>query len=113
MSRFRNNDQQKEFESVSPGDPRLHTLLAEIGELHDRKQQDYGTDSDPFANVRASELWGIPAWVGAMIRLNDKVKRLQTLALRGNLANESPKDSFMDIAVYALIASILYEEANQ
>ncbi len=97
---------------VSPGDPRLHELLTEIGELHDRKQEDYGTDNDPFANVRASELWGIPAWVGAMIRLNDKVKRLQALALRGRLANESPKDSFMDIAVYALIASILYDEAT-
>lgn len=95
-----------------PGDPRLHALLHEIGVLHDKKQEDYGTDSDPFANVRASEQWGIPAWVGAMIRLNDKVKRLQSLRTKGSLANESARDSFMDIAVYALIALILYDEES-
>ena len=93
-----------------PGDPRLHALLTEIGVLHDQKQEDYGTEGDPFANVRASEQWGIPAWVGAMIRLNDKIQRLKTLAQRGHLANEDPHDSFKDIAVYALIADILYTE---
>ena len=93
-----------------PGDPRLHALLAEIGELHDRKQEDYGTDTDPFANVRQSEQWGIPAWVGAMVRLNDKIKRLQNFASKGSLANEGAEDSMMDIAVYALIALILYRE---
>jgi len=97
---------------TGPGDPRLHELLVEIGELHDRKQEDYGTDEDPFANVRQSEQWGIPAWVGAMVRLNDKVKRLQNFAKKGTLANESAEDSMMDIAVYAIIALILYREAS-
>lgn len=97
---------------TGPGDPRLHALLREIGFLHDKKQEDYGTDEDPFANVRQSEQWGVPAWVGAMVRLNDKVKRLQAFAQKGSLANESAEDSMMDIAVYALIALILYREAS-
>lgn len=92
------------------GDPRFHALLAEIAELHDKKQQDYGRTEDPFANVRATEEWGMPAWVGAMMRLNDKVRRLQKLAQVGSLANESAEDSMRDIAVYALIALILYRE---
>lgn len=92
------------------GDPRFHELLRQIGELHDKKQQDYGADSDPFANVRASERWGIQPWVGALVRLNDKVHRLQQFAKKGELANESAEDSMMDIAVYALIALILYRE---
>ena len=89
---------------------RFHEILAELGTLHDLKQADYGRGDDPFANIRASEEWGVKPWVGAMIRLNDKVRRLQTLATKGSLANESAKDSLRDIAVYADIALVLYEE---
>lgn len=101
--------------TVSPRHPnseKFHALLKEAGELHDKKQADYGRDHDPFANVRSSYEWGVDSWVGAMIRLNDKVKRLQTLSKKGGLANEAAIDSFMDIAVYALIARVLYEESN-
>ena len=94
----------------SAGDPRLHALLAEIGELHDKKQVDYGRESDPFANVRASEDFGVVAWVGTMIRANDKMRRVQSMALKGSLENESLEDSLMDLAVYSLIAIILYRE---
>lgn len=94
------------------GDPRFHALLEKIGELHDRKQTDYGKSADPFANVRASSAWGIKPWVGALLRLNDKVSRLQSFAQKGFLANESAEDSMMDIAVYALIALILYREES-
>ncbi len=92
------------------GDPRFHAALAEIGELHDRKQADYGTDGDPFANVRASQDWGVPAWVGTMIRANDKVKRLQAAAQGSTLVNEGVEDSLLDIATYALIALVLFRE---
>jgi hypothetical protein len=93
-----------------PNSARFHELLEHAGETHDRKQEDYGKGDDPFANVRASEDWGVPGWVGAMVRLTDKVKRLQSLRTKGYLANESAKDSFLDIAVYALIAYVLYEQ---
>ena len=93
-----------------PNSARFHELLDEAGTLHDLKQGDYGKGDDPFANVRASEEWGIEPWIGAMVRLNDKVRRLQSLATKGTLNNEAAIDSFMDIAVYALIARILYEQ---
>lgn len=95
-----------------PSSRRVHELLREAGRLHDVKQADYGTDNDPFANVRASEAWGIPAWVGCMVRATDKVKRLQTMAVKGELANESALDSFSDLAVYALIGRALFEEGT-
>ncbi len=91
---------------------RFHELLDEMGVLHDKKSRDYGAVDDPFSNVRQSASWGMPAWVGAMVRLNDKVVRLQAFATRGELANESAIDSMMDIAVYALIARVLYEEES-
>lgn len=95
------------------GDPRFHALLKEIGELHDLKQEDYGVDADPFANVRASQEFGVPPWIGALVRLNDKVTRLKAFARKGTLANESAKDSMLDIMVYAGIAYILYEEEER
>ena len=93
-----------------PGSDRFHELAELEQELHDHKQADYGTDGDPFANVRASTEWGIPPWIGAMVRLNDKVRRLQSLARNGRLENESAFDSLADIAVYAKIAYVLLEE---
>ena len=95
---------------VPLGDERLHKLLAEIADLHDRKQADYGKKSDPFANVRASEDFGVAPWIGCMIRANDKMRRVQTMALSGTLVNESLEDSLMDLAVYSLIAIILHRE---
>jgi hypothetical protein len=92
------------------GDPRFHALIEEIRATHNQKQRDYGTTADPFANVRGSQDWGIKPWIGAMVRANDKVKRLQKYAREGNLANESARDSFVDLAVYSLIALILHDE---
>ncbi len=96
--------------SHHPNSARFHELLKEMGALHDRKQADYGSGEDPFSNVRASQDFGIDAWVGAIVRLNDKVKRLQSMVRKGHLINESAYDSFKDIAVYAIIALCLYEE---
>lgn len=93
-----------------PGSERFHAILRSLGMLHDRKQQDYGRDDDPFANVRASSEWGIDGWVGAMVRATDKVRRLQTFARRGSLANEGVVDAFDDLAVYAVIGRVLFEE---
>lgn len=101
-----------EGDKVLGGSQRFHEVLQELGELHDRKQQDYGKENDPFANVRASNEWGVAPWVGALVRLNDKVKRLQNFARKGTLANESAIDSMRDVAVYAVIALVLYEQES-
>lgn len=89
---------------------RFHELLGEIAALHDQKREDYGRPGDSFSNVRAAGEWGVEPWVGAMIRLTDKVRRLQTFRQKGVLANEPAFDSLKDIAVYALIAYCLLEE---
>lgn len=97
------------FESYG-GDPRFLELLQQMAELHAKKQADYGTGKDPFANVRASQEWGIKPWVGALVRMNDKVTRLKTYCQKGTLQNEGVVDSLLDISVYALIAHILFCE---
>ncbi len=97
-------------EDASNGSQRFHDILQELGELHDKKQQDYGTDADPFANVRGSLDWGITPWIGALLRATDKMRRLQKFAQVGELANEAVEDSFRDLAVYAVIGLVLFEE---
>lgn len=86
--------------------------LTEMLELHDRKQKDYGTKESPFANVRASEDLGVEPWIGGLIRMNDKMRRLHKAANGGEMANESVEDSLLDLAVYAVITLILYKETH-
>ncbi len=97
---------------MSKGSERFHEILKELGELHDRKQADYGTSADPFANVRASVAFGVPAWKGCMMRANDKMVRIQKAAREGKLANEALDDSLRDLAVYAIIGLCLWEETR-
>jgi len=89
-------------------------VLQEIHDLHTKKQSDYGRpeQGDPFANVRASEDFGIPGWLGAVIRANDKVRRIQKYARGGTMVNESVEDSLLDAAVYFMIALCLFREQN-
>lgn len=91
----------------------FHAILSEMGEMFDRKNKDYGQDSDPFANVRRSEQWGIAPWIGAMVRAGDKMTRLETFAQKGTLANEGVGDSLLDLAVYSIIALLLFREEQK
>ena len=90
------------------GNPEFERVVQEVLEMHRRKGADYGTDDDFFANVSASGNWGIAPWVGAMMRANDKVVRLQAAAKGSTLKNEGIEDSLIDIATYAIIAVCLF-----
>lgn len=94
------------------GHPVYLRLLEEMRELHVRKAADYGRGTDPLANVRASVEFGVPNWVGAMIRANDKVQRIKSFLANGTLKNESVEDSLKDLAAYALIALVLFREGQ-
>ena len=94
------------------GNPEFEAVIEEVLEMHRRKGADYGTKEDFFANVSASAQWGIPPWVGAMMRANDKVVRLQSAARGSTLQNEGIEDSLLDIATYAVIAVCLFRREN-
>jgi hypothetical protein len=80
-------------------------------DLHDRKNSNYSADHDPLSNLKASEEFGIPGYIGTMIRMSDKWSRLVQL-MRGkeDLVGESMKDTLLDLAVYSLLEIILLEE---
>lgn len=94
------------------GDPMFAKVLNEMLEMHCRKGADYGTGEDIFANIRASEEFGIEGWKSSILRANDKMSRLKAFFINGNLKNESVEDSLLDLANYAVIALCLYREKN-
>ena len=102
-----------------PLSQKFHDTLAEMGELHDRKQADYGRPAtggdsgDPFANIRSITAFGLPAWSGAAVRMGDKMRRIEAAVRGQHLQNESVEDSFLDIAVYAIIGLILFRDESE
>lgn len=91
----------------------FHEALEQVRALHDRKRKDYGSTTEPFANViEGANFAGLPHWVAALIRANDKMGRLSNVAQGRDLHNDSVEDAFLDLATYALIGLCLYRRAN-
>ena len=102
----------RESRIQSAGHAGYLALLDELRSLHLKKAADYGRGADPLANCRASSDFGVPAWVGVMVRCADKMHRIKSFVANGTLANESIEDSLLDLASYALIALALRREEN-
>ena len=67
---------------------------------------------DPLTNLRNSTEFGIPNWIGCLLRANDKMRRIKSMAIKGKLLNESLEDSLLDLASYAILGLILFREQN-
>jgi len=101
--------------SVHPTSQRFYDLCDAVKAMHASKSRDYGCPSgtDPLANIRnGAKFVGIPAWRGAMVRLSDKVTRLATFNATGSLTHEGVEDTLLDLASYALLSLLLYQEEN-
>lgn len=95
------------------GHPRFYQLLEELADLHERKNQNYATSEDPLSNLRECEGLGIPPFKGTLVRLCDKWCRIKRLASGvPDLVGESVVDTLRDMAIYSLLAIILWEEKN-
>lgn len=81
----------------------LDVVQAELRDLFDRKNKDYG---DAFAE------YGV---VGVLVRIGDKLKR--AVNLQGTSVNlvttEKVRDTLLDLANYATMAVMLLDEAIQ
>jgi hypothetical protein len=97
----------------APSPNSFASVAQELIALHDKKGADYGIDSDEYHNIRQSELLGIPAWLGAVTRGNDKMVRIQAFAVKGKLENESMENSLQDLATYAIISLVLWRESQK
>jgi len=92
---------------------RFLDLLNEMRRLHESKSQDYGSETDPLANIRqGAEFVGIEPWRGCMVRIADKVQRLRTYCRTGRLVHEGVRDTLLDLSAYSLLAIVLFDEGN-
>ena len=72
------------------------------------KNEDYANPSEsgnPFANFQGSSAFGIHPVLGVILRIQDKLKRLDTFSRRGDLKvkGEGWQDACMDVINYAVI----------
>jgi hypothetical protein len=96
-----------------PGSLPFLELLEEVRQLHLSKSQDYGSESDPLANIRqGAEFVGIEPWRGCMVRVADKVQRLKTYCRTGRLVHEGVRDTLLDLSAYSLLAIVLFDEGK-
>lgn len=100
--------------TLDPEDP-FEKVLIDMVRTNRRKRKDYAVDSDVFSNFRSTAGWtktGRPEW-SALFNVAQKLARLQSLAENGRLnepANEAVEDTFLDLAVYSVIAYAIYRE---
>ena len=93
----------------------FYRLLENMKQVHDMKRHDYASQDDVFKNFRTCEMAGIPAWKGVAIRIGDKFSRLMSFVKQNELKvkDESIRDTLIDMANYALICAILYDEKKE
>ncbi len=75
-----------------------------------KKQFDYGPGNISLGSALATPEEKKASISAIVVRLNDKIQRLINLVLRkgwAKSANESVSDSFLDAAVYGIIAEIV------
>ena len=72
------------MEDMNKQSKRFYEILDVIKNLHDQKRHDYGANEDIFANFRLSELSGIPAWQGSVVRMGDKYARISNFIKKGD-----------------------------
>ena len=103
------------MEDMNKQSKRFYEILDVIKNLHDQKRHDYGANQDIFANFRLSELSGISAWQGSVVRMGDKYARISNFIKKGEFKfkEEGIKDTLMDMAIYSLITMILFEEEEE
>jgi hypothetical protein len=100
--------------NTRPGHPRFYELLKRMEKVHAAKNHDYSGTLDPLRNLRQCGDAGVEPWVGVVVRLTDKMDRLKTFAAKREfrVKDESVADTFIDMANYALLGLILYEESE-
>lgn len=96
---------------------RLHSDLCQQAlELIAKKNNDYAYGSDPYSNFRGSTMFHVLPEIGILLRMSDKMKRIETFVNSNNLKvkEETAIDACIDIINYAvLIAGLIKEQIEK
>jgi hypothetical protein len=86
------------------------TILERMAAIHKAKNADYGNSYN-----LAPALLGIPAHVGLLVRMTDKLARACRLAhgQTPQVAGEALQDTLLDLANYAVLTILALEGKNE
>jgi hypothetical protein len=100
--------------TAHPSKQMFQDLLAQMQQISNAKAHDYAGSEDPLRNFRLCEAMGLPAWKGIVVRITDKLARIQSFCKKESLEvkDESIEDTLLDMANYSLLCLIMYRETK-
>ena len=92
--------------------PIAHGILDNMQKVYESKDNDYSATGLPMGNLRKCEEAGIDAWRGCLVRIGDKMSRLENFINEKEflVISEKAEDTVVDLANYAILMSCLVEE---
>ena len=104
----RNNMKIIKYKKFSPGE--FRAIIEEMVYIHEKKNHDY-SGGDYLSDLIASRRMGITPWKNALLRMQQKMGRMESFAKQGEfkVSDEKFEDSCKDLAVYSLLMLMLYK----
>jgi hypothetical protein len=90
-------------------------ILDNMQSVYEAKDSDYSATGLPMGNLRKCEDAGIEAWRGCLVRIGDKMSRLENFLKEKEylVISEKAEDTVVDLANYAILMSCLIEEIKK
>jgi hypothetical protein len=87
-------------------------ILDNMQKVYEAKDSDYSASGLPMGNLRKCEDAGIDAWRGCLVRIGDKMSRLENFLNEKEyqVIAEKAEDTIIDLANYSILCSCLIEE---
>ena len=88
------------------------SILDNMQTVYEAKDNDYSATGLPMGNLRKCEDADIDAWRGCLVRIGDKMSRLENFLKEKEylVISEKAEDTVIDLANYAILMSCLIEE---
>jgi hypothetical protein len=88
------------------------SILGNMQSVYEAKDNDYSATGLPMGNLRKCEDAGIDAWRGCLVRIGDKMSRLENFLKEKEylVISEKAEDTVIDLANYAILMACLIEE---
>jgi hypothetical protein len=90
-------------------------ILDNMQSVYEAKDNDYSATGLPMGNLRKCEDAGIDAWRGCLVRIGDKMSRLENFLKEKEylVISEKAEDTVIDLANYAILMACLIEEIKK
>jgi hypothetical protein len=87
-------------------------ILDNMQSVYEAKDNDYSATGLPMGNLRKCEEAGIDAWRGCLVRIGDKMSRLENFLKEKEylVISEKAEDTVIDLANYAILMCCLIQE---